>query len=212
MYAYRETLSIAGVGGLLAGLDQCADEDFELAIREISQIVPEVVSRTPARAWKVAMHKIAITLSADREYVDLVLLTNELFLHEALAAIEHRGLTQVLAPARVTPKQAANIERNVPEKISVEVVPPGLVPIIPTRTAVLAIAFEAGGGYLLVEGGAARALGAIRGQQFTGEIIALLPLHYVSVHERLADWQMVQRDQFSGLCRPDGFESISPKI
>ena len=95
MYAYRETLSIAGVGGLLAGLDQCADEDFELAIREISQIVPEVVSRTPARAWKVAMHKIAITLSADREYVDLVLLTNELFLHEALAAIEHRGLTQV---------------------------------------------------------------------------------------------------------------------
>ncbi len=212
MDAYRDTLDVTGIGGLLAGIDRCAGKDRSLAIREASRVVPDTVSEISARVWRVAAFKFAITISAERGHVDLVLLSCDLSLLEALAAVDHRGSVQILTPVHMSDRQVDDVRANIPAGLVVSVLAPGIVPIILRHVAVLVTAFEAGGGYLLVEREAARALGAIRGQQFTGDIIALLPLGDKAVHGRPANWQMVRRDQFSGLCRPADFESVTPSI
>ncbi|MDI3334800.1 hypothetical protein QKW60_00085 [Defluviimonas aestuarii] len=212
MDAYRDTLDVTGIGGLLAGIDRCAGNDRSVAIRETSRVVPDTVSEMSARAWRVAAFKSAITISAERGHVDLVLPGCDLSLLEALAAVDHRGSIQILTPGHISDKQIDEVRNNVPAGLVVSVLAPGTVPIISRNVAVLVTAFEAGGGYLLVEREAARALGAIRGQQFTGDIIALLPLGDQAVHGRPANWQMVRRDQFSGLCQPAGLETVTPNI
>lgn len=212
MDAFAETLSVTGLSGLLAALARVDPEDRDLAIEEFSRVAPLTVANIPVRRWNASLHKIAITLCAESDDADFLLLGNDLVFLEALAAIEHRGLTQILASPQVGSKQAIGIERNVPYGLPVEVLPLGLVPLVPATTAVIVIAFEAGGGYLLVEKHAARALGAIHGQQFTGEVIALLPLSDAPVHERPANWQMVRRDRFSAHSWPDGLETITPKF
>lgn len=212
MDAYKDTLDVTGIGGLLAGIDRCAGDDRSLAIRETSRVVPDTVSEMSARVWRVAAFKSAITISAERGHVDLVLPGCDLSLLEALAAVDHRGSIQILTPGHMSDKQVDDVRSNVPAGLVVSVLAQGIVPIVSRNVAVLVTAFEAGGGYLLVESEAARALGAIRGQQFTGDIIALLPLGDQAVHARPANWQMVRRDQFSGLCRPAGFETVTPNI
>lgn len=212
MDTYAETLIVTGIGGLLAGIELCGDDDRNLAIRDASRIVPETVSEISAQVWNVAAFKFAITIFAELGHADLMLLGNDLSLLEALAAVRHRGPIQILTPSQTSSKQTEKIRMNVPDGLAVTVLQPGIVPIVPRHAVVVVIAFDAGGGYLLVEGEAARALGAIRGQQFTGNIVALLPLDDQAVHERPANWQMVRRDQFSGLCRPHGFEPITPNI
>lgn len=212
MDAYRETLDVTGIGGLLDGIDRCTGEDRNIAIRETSRVVPDIASQISGRRWRVATFKFAITISAERGHVDLVLPGCDISLLEALAAVDHSGSVQILTPGHMSEKQVDDLRNNIPAGLVVSVLPPGIVPIISRNVAVLVTAFEAGGGYLLVEKEAARALGAIRGQQFTGDIIALLPLGNQAVHARPSNWQMVHRHQFNGLCHPAGFETITPNI
>jgi hypothetical protein len=212
MDAYAQTLSETGVGGLLSGIGLCDSCDRDVAISDASRIIPPAVARIPEREWKAALYKIAITLSSKRERARFALLGNDIVLLEALAAIGHLGEVQILASARVSTEQVSDIEKNVPRGVSVSTARPGVVPIIESDAIVTAIAFEAGGGYLLVQNDVAVTLGAVRGQQFTGDIVALLPLDDVAVHERLPDWRMVRADQFNQLCRPNGVQSIGPNL
>lgn len=212
MNPFVDILNVAGVSGLVSGLEYCEDRDVELATTDASEFVPDLVSKTPARQLTIALYRLAINLSDRHPNTDLVMLGNDLILQEALASIHHRGAIQVIVSSQLTLKQASLIERNAPRKGSVKVITPGFVPIISANSVVLTIGFEGGGGYLLVDGDAFIALGAVRGQHFTGEVVALLPFGEAQVHERPKNWRLVRRDLFSCICRPNGFDVIKPNI
>jgi hypothetical protein len=212
MSEFLNTLDATGVGGMLMGLAQVDHRDLELATREASRVAPETVIKQQAVRWKAAIHMTVINMTVECDVSKLLLLGNDLSLLEALAAIDFSGHIQLLLPARTTRALAHQTTKNVPAGLKVNVLSPGVVPVIEVGTTVAVIGFDAGSGYIMVEKATALALGAIRGQQYTGEVIAFLPLPDITVHERPPDWQMVHRDHFTGFYRPNGFEPVIPQI
>ena len=213
MAEFQATLDAVGIGGLLWGLAQCDVADREVATMDASIVVPETVVLQPAQHWRLSVQSCVIALLRTRDVRRILMLGNDLGFLEALHAIGFDGTTQVLLPPRVGPDQCRKVAQNVPAGLDVQVLTPGLVPVLDPGTTVVVIGFDAGSGYVMVDDAAARALGGVRGQRFTGDVIALLPLGAATVHERrLENWHMVRRDQFTDYCQPDGLEPVNPTI
>lgn len=213
MAEFQATVDAVGIGGLLWGLDQCDAADRELAAKDASLVVPATVAVQPARHWRLCVQSSVIALFRTRDVRSLLMLGNDLGLLEALCAIGFDGKTEVLLPQRVAPDQCRKVAQNVPAGLVVHVLTPGLLPVLDPGTTVVVIGFDAGGGYVMVDGAAARALGGVRGQRFTGDVIAILPLGGVTVHDRsLENWQMVRRDLFTDFCQPDGLKPVIPAV
>ena len=212
MSNYLDTLATVGIGGVLSALERCQPEDRKRAIPDFSDIVPDSISAMQSHDWNIALHRIALTLSEEFVDRDLVLLGIDIALIEALAAIRHKGHILIIPPFDITASDASLMERNVPAGITVSVAEPGQLPVIPARSAVCVLAFESGGNFLLMEQNAARTIGAIRGQRFLGEMIALLPLGDTPLHDRPRQWIQVPRTTPNIICRPDEIEPIQPSI
>ena len=212
MSEFERTLAAVGVGGLLLGLAQCDDADRELATSDASLIVPDTVVQQPAQLWRLTVQMCVILLMQTRDVRQILLLGNDLCFLEALKAVEYDGITQLLLSPVVGADECRKVAQNVPVGLDVEVLTPGLVPVLQTDATVVGIGFDAGGGYVMVEAAASRALGSLRGQRFAGDVIAMLPLSALTVHERPANWQMVQRKYFTDYCRPDGLEPVPSNV
>ncbi|SMD01117.1 hypothetical protein [Primorskyibacter flagellatus] len=209
MSEFQATLDAVGIGGLLWGLAQCEEEDRELATSDASLVAPETVVKLPEQYWRLALQSCVLSLIQAREVTRVLMLGNDLGLLEALHATNFGGRTDLLLPPRVTLRECRNVAQNVPAGLDVQVLAQGLVPVLEARTTVVAIGFDAGSGYVMVDAAAARALGSVRGQRFTGDVIAILPLSETTIHDRRLDnWQMVRRDQFTDCCHPDGLEAV----
>lgn len=213
MTEFQTTLDTVGVGGLLWGLAQCDLADRELATRDASLVAPESVVLQPTKLWRLSVQSCVIAMLQNRDVTRILMLGNDLGVLEALHAIGFDGVTEVLLPPRVAPDQCRKVAQNVPAGLEVQVLTPGLVPVLDSGTTVVVIGFDAGSGYVMVDDAAARALGGVRGQRFTGDVIAILPLGETTVHDRrLENWHMVRRDQFTDYCKPDGLEPIIPTV
>ena len=214
MSEFERTFSAVGVGGLLLGLAQCDDADRELAASDASLVVPDTVVQQPAQLWRMAVQMCVILLMQTRDVRQILLLGNDICFLEALKAVEYDGITQLLLSPVVGADECRKIAQNVPVGLDVEVLTPGLVPVLQTDTTVLVIGFDAGGGYVMVEAAASHALGSLHGQRFAGDVIAMLPFNALTVHERLANWQMVPHDHypFTEYCRPDGLEPVPDNV
>lgn len=213
MAEFQATLDAVGIGGLIWGLAQCDDTDREQATSDASLVVPETVVQQPAQRWRLSVQSCVIALVKAREVHRFLMLGNDLGVLEALQAIGFEGKTEVLLPPRVGSDVARKVARNVPAGLDVEVLTPGLVPVLDPATTVVAIGFDAGSGYIMVDDAAARALGGVRGQRFTGDVIGFLPLGEATVHDRhIGNWHMVRRDEFTDLCQPDGLEPVIPIV
>ena len=208
------TLDTVGVGGLFLGLAQCHYADRDLAINDASRVVPKTVLQQSAKHWRLAVQSCIISLVQSRDVHHILMLGNDLSLLEALQAIGYNGKTELLLSRRVAPIDCVKVGKNVPAGLDVEVLTPGLVPVLEAGTTVVAIGYDAGSGYVMVEAAASRALGSLRGQRFAGDVIAMLPLSALTVHERPANWQMVHHhDQFfTDYCRPGGLEPVPNNV
>ena len=213
MNEFQTTLDTVGIGGLLWGLAQCDAADLELATRDASLAAPETVVLQPAKHWRLSVQSCVIALLRNRDVPRILMLGNDLGFLEALQVIGFDGLTEVFLPPRVGPDQCRKVAQNVPAGLKVQVLKPGLVPVLDPGTTVVVIGFDAGSGYVMIDDAAARALGGVRGQRFTGDVIAILPLGETTVHDRhLENWHMVRRDQLTDSCKPDGLEPIIPTV
>lgn len=212
MSEFQKALDTVGVGGVLWALRHCLPADLEIATSDAARVMPETIARQTAQLWKLGIQKSVIMMMQERDIRRILLLGNDTAFLEALDAIEFFGGIEVLLPPHVSPDEVRKVAQNVPRGLDVAVLTPGLVPVLHAANTVIAIGFDAGGGYLMVDEAAARALGSIRGQRFTGDVIGLQPLSGVTVHERQINWQMVPRSQFTDVCDPEGLEPVIPNI
>lgn len=212
MYELQKALSTIGVGGVLWSLSQCPDAHAETVRRVATGSIPQTLVSISSKQWKLGVQKCLIGLMQERKFQDVLLLGNDLALLEAFAALEFEGKINIMLSPNLTSDEGRRVSKNVPKGLQVTVLAPGQVPVLSSSTTVVTIGIDAGGGYLMVDTAVARALGSIRGQRFTGNVIGMQPLKGVIVHERQANWQLVPVSQFTDICDAEGVAPNIPKI
>ena len=207
MKDYHTALLTTGIGGVLDALDRCRSDDIEIAMPELTSIVPGLCNIS-AKSWRGGVYRAAIGISEKFCNRDLILLGCDTTFLGALAAIQHLGEMTILPPFCLDAVDVELMGRNAPTGLNVNVEEPGQIPIVSNDSVVLVFAFVAGGGYFLVEKTIAQMLGAIRGQQFTGDIVGILPMGGTPFYDRVSPWAQVPEKSFNYLCWPSEIESI----